>query len=773
LTQVARTAGNADGAWATGSPSGNIVVEASTDTNFEDGGIVAISLIPGVSSALTSPSISSFIASPASISQGNSSTLSWLVSGNPTPTLSISSIGSVSGSSISVSPTVTTTYTITATNSQGSTNSNITVTVTSLPPPDTTPPSVPTNLSASSISSSQINLSWTVSTDIVGVIGYKIYRGGVQIGTSISNSYSDIGLSASTLYSYTVSAYDAAGNNSTQSTSATATTQVVGGVSCGATNIRCVGSGQEYATIQVATNATVAGDTVIVYPGTYNETVTISRSGSVGNKIVYQGYSGSSCPTTSINDPLSRGVRPNSAATTQGFIVVADYVTVQCFKVVGGSSGLKTSGNARHDIDFLDNVVDGSITPGSPSIGIDIEPSNPVSASDLPHHIIISRNYITGTGDGVLIYANNVTLTDNESERMRGQGDGDHNVFWGDTILWEGNYYHGNRLADASGAHSDCWQTFNLGSSWVGDWQLRVAKNLIFTRNTCLEVDETFMVESTTDNLFNNWTITNNLLALPRIGGSVGGGGFGSTRNIFFYHNTIYNAVLGFGKSGANSITTATVRNNIFCLGCYIVHAGTGVVTASNNLETNTPGYVNTVNKDFHLQTGSMAINAGATGLGIAVDLDNRLRDSQPDIGAYEYTGSVTPPTSTKFKAGDRVQTTSNLNVRSTPSASGTLLGTQSLATLGTIISGGQSADGYYWWNINYDSGADGWSVEDYLQSYSAPIVGDFNQDGLVNSIDLSLMTSAWNTSNATYDLNRDGLVNSLDYVIMVQNWSV
>jgi hypothetical protein len=57
--------------------------------------------------------------------------------------------------------------------------------------------------------------------------------------------------------------------------------------------------------------------------------------------------------------------------------------------------------------------------------------------------------------------------------------------------------------------------------------------------------------------------------------------------------------------------------------------------------------------------------------------------------------------------------------------------------------------------------------------SLITPIVGDFNSDGLVNSIDLSLMVSAWNTSNSTYDLNHDGIVNSLDYVLMVQNWSL
>ena len=93
---------------------------------------------------------------------------------------------------------------------------------------DTTPPSVPTNLSATAISSSAINLSWTASTDNVGVTGYKVYRGGVQIGTSATNSYSDTGLTASTQYTYTVSAYDSAGNNSAVSSAATATTQAQG-----------------------------------------------------------------------------------------------------------------------------------------------------------------------------------------------------------------------------------------------------------------------------------------------------------------------------------------------------------------------------------------------------------------------------------------------------------------------------------------------------------------------------------------------------------------
>ncbi len=89
---------------------------------------------------------------------------------------------------------------------------------------DTTPPSVPTGLSATAISSTQVNCSWTASTDNVGVTGYKVFRGGVQIGTSATTTYSDTTCSAGQTYSYTVSAYDAASNNSAQSTAAVVTT---------------------------------------------------------------------------------------------------------------------------------------------------------------------------------------------------------------------------------------------------------------------------------------------------------------------------------------------------------------------------------------------------------------------------------------------------------------------------------------------------------------------------------------------------------------------
>jgi chitodextrinase len=93
---------------------------------------------------------------------------------------------------------------------------------------DTTPPSVPTNLSASAVSPNEVDLSWTASTDNVGVIGYRIYRNGALVGSAATTAYADTSVQPATGYSYYATAYDAAGNASTASNTATATTPAVG-----------------------------------------------------------------------------------------------------------------------------------------------------------------------------------------------------------------------------------------------------------------------------------------------------------------------------------------------------------------------------------------------------------------------------------------------------------------------------------------------------------------------------------------------------------------
>ena len=99
--------------------------------------------------------------------------------------------------------------------------------------PDTTAPSSPGAPILSGITSTLINLTWTASTDNVGVTGYRLERCSgstacttyAQIATPTANLYSDTGLTASTIYRYRVRAVDAAGNLSLYSTAANATTQ--------------------------------------------------------------------------------------------------------------------------------------------------------------------------------------------------------------------------------------------------------------------------------------------------------------------------------------------------------------------------------------------------------------------------------------------------------------------------------------------------------------------------------------------------------------------
>src|SRR5205823_3988524 len=99
-------------------------------------------------------------------------------------------------------------------------------------PPDTTPPTAPAGLTATTVSTTQINLAWTASTDNVGVTGYLVERcqgSGcttfVQITSVTTTTFSNTGLTAGTSYSYRVRATDGAGNRSAYSNTATAVTQ--------------------------------------------------------------------------------------------------------------------------------------------------------------------------------------------------------------------------------------------------------------------------------------------------------------------------------------------------------------------------------------------------------------------------------------------------------------------------------------------------------------------------------------------------------------------
>lgn len=159
----------------------------------------------------------------------NSVTLAWNAS---TDNVGVTGYNVYNGANLATSVTGTTatisgltagtsyTFTVKAKDAAGnlSAASNaVTVSTTAQPGGDTQAPTAPTNLASTAQTTSSITLSWTASTDNVGVTGYDVYNG-TTLATTVTGTTATIsGLAADTSYTFTVKAKDAAGNVSAAS----------------------------------------------------------------------------------------------------------------------------------------------------------------------------------------------------------------------------------------------------------------------------------------------------------------------------------------------------------------------------------------------------------------------------------------------------------------------------------------------------------------------------------------------------------------------------
>ncbi len=180
---------------------------------------------------------------------------------------------------------------------------------------DTTAPSTPAGLTSPAQTSSSVSLAWNAATDNIGVTGYQILRGGNPIGTSATTTFTNTGLTASTAYTYTVRAFDAAGNYSAASAPLTVSTTGTGG-----------GTPVTYE----AEAATVSGGAVVVSCAACSGGAKVGYIGNNSGTLTFTGVAGGTGGARTVTLYYSSAVARTAVVNGQtvSFPATADWNTI-------------------------------------------------------------------------------------------------------------------------------------------------------------------------------------------------------------------------------------------------------------------------------------------------------------------------------------------------------------------------------------------------------------------------------------------------------------
>jgi hypothetical protein len=206
------------------------------------------------------------------------------------------------------------------------------------PPADTEPPTAPTSASASATSPTQIALTWSPSTDNVGVTGYLVERCQgtgcatfAQVGTVAASPYNDSGLTSNMSYSYRVRATDAAGNKSLYSNVASATTPAPPPPSAPTITGFDPTSGP-VGTVVTITGTELGGTTAVKFNGVSATTFVVTSPTSVQATV----------PTGATTGPVSVTTPVGTATSTNSFTVT---LTLQVTKSGNGAGTVTSTSN--------------------------------------------------------------------------------------------------------------------------------------------------------------------------------------------------------------------------------------------------------------------------------------------------------------------------------------------------------------------------------------------------------------------------------------------
>ncbi|MGZ5075404.1 MAG: DUF7402 domain-containing protein [Methylobacter sp.] len=392
-------------------------------------------------------------------------------------------------------------------------------------------------------------------------------------------------------------------------------------------------------TISKAANTLVAGDTVNIRAGTYKEQVSPKNSGYSGAYITYSAYPGETVTldASGLNFSWSGIFNLDSRS----------YIEVSGMRLInspGFGVYMMNSSNMRILKNYTNNTIySGILAQDSDTVTIDgneVSQANNGGGSQESISIAGTQNYIVS----------NNRVHGGGKEGIDAKGNASNGKIFGNTVYdmarvgiyvdgWDSNTtnieIYNNTVSNSKAADSGASEDgIRIGAEEGG-----TASNIKVYNNILYNIAQSGIIVS-------NWTD--------------GIGGEPKFNTVSIYNNTIYNPGVktggGINVQGSQN-SGIVIRNNIISQArSFNIQASSGTTISNNQFDggstagssaiTGNPLFVAVANNDFHLQSGSPAINTGTTSGAPTIDFDLKARPQggQVDIGAFEY-GSATPST--------------------------------------------------------------------------------------------------------------------------------
>lgn len=392
-------------------------------------------------------------------------------------------------------------------------------------------------------------------------------------------------------------------------------------------------------TIQKAANTMQHGDTTIVLAGTYDERVSVSRSGAAGKPITFEADSGAS-------------------VVTRGFQITGSHIQVVGFEITNHN----TTDPSFYGVYVVgsNNLISQNYIHDLCADGIKLSGNGERNSASTSHNSLVDNRLVHCEMAGIhvegqdnLVQGNDISATAQYPANCprRNGADADGMRFFGSGQIMRGNYIHDIRWGTPENPdpHDDCFQTWGPAS------------NITIERNLCVwpatsesTINQVSMIESR-DGLSTNITYRNNIFVDMRQGINVHG-----ANAIKFFNNT-FDHILQEAVILRKAPNSQIVNNIFYDVGngsdsyvCTDDASQSGLLITTNDqyMPSGLPGtycsnashltldplFADPTRLDFHLRPNSPMINAGATLPSVTNDYYGKTRPhgNRYDIGAIE-----------------------------------------------------------------------------------------------------------------------------------------